>query len=87
MHWNQIEGSWEVFKGRAQTKWCRLTEEDLELIAGSRDQLGRKLQERYGFADEHIQKELDDWSRWQTLERGPEYSPIIPVRRAGKLAH
>lgn len=84
MEWNQIEENWEPLKSRLKKKWGRLTEEDLELIAGSRDQLGLKLQERYGFADEHVQKELDDWSRWQTLEKGPEYTPLMPVRRVSR---
>ena len=82
MEWNQIEGSWGHFKNRVQQKWCRLTEEDLELIAGQRDQLGRKLQERYGFADEHIEEELDAWSRWQSLNKGAQCTPLIPVKRA-----
>jgi uncharacterized protein YjbJ (UPF0337 family) len=84
MEWNQIEASWGLLKSRVKKKWRRLTEEDLELIAGSRDQLGHKLKERYGFADEYIQKELDDWSRWQNLQKGPEYTPLIPVRRASR---
>ena len=82
MEWNQIEVSWALFKKRVKRKWCRLTEEDLELIAGRREQLGRKLQERYGFADEHIEEELDAWSRWQTLKKGAECTPLIPVKRA-----
>ena len=84
MEWNQIEASWDLFKGRVKRKWCRLTEEDLQLIAGRREQLGRKIQERYGFASEHVQKELDDWSRWQTRKKAPEFTPLMPFKRASR---
>jgi uncharacterized protein YjbJ (UPF0337 family) len=82
MDWNRIEESWDFFKGRVRGKWCRLSEEDLETIAGRRDQLEGKIHERYGFAEEHIRKEVDDWSRWQTLENGPERAPIILAKRS-----
>ena len=81
MDWNQIEGNWDLFKARVRTKWRRLSEEDLERIAGQRDQLERKIHERYGFSVEHISKEVEDWSRWQSLETAPERTPIAPVRR------
>jgi uncharacterized protein YjbJ (UPF0337 family) len=84
MEWKKIEESWDVFKNRAQLKWRRLTDEDLQIIAGRRDHLGRKLQERYGFTEEHIQKELDDWSRWQTAAVGPQHTPLVLSRRASK---
>ena len=34
MNWNQIEGNWEQFKGKAQTQWGKLTGDDLDVIAG-----------------------------------------------------
>jgi uncharacterized protein YjbJ (UPF0337 family) len=81
VEWNRIEESWDVFKARVKKKWCRLTNEDVEVIAGRRDKLESKIRERYGFAEEHIRKEIDDWSRWQTFQTGPERAPL--VRRDG----
>jgi uncharacterized protein YjbJ (UPF0337 family) len=69
---NRTEKSWELFEGRVRKKWRRLTDEDLDAIASRRDHLEGKIHERYGFAQERIRKEVDDWSRWQTLETGPE---------------
>jgi len=82
MDWNRIEGSWTLFKDRVRRKWCRLRDEDLETIAGRRDQLESKIQERYGFAEEHIRKEVDEWSRWQTFDKGPERAPLIMAKRS-----
>lgn len=84
MDWNRIEGSWSLFKGRVQKKWCRLTDQDLEAIAGQRDRLESKIQERYGFAEEHIRKAVDDWSRWQTFQIGPERAPLALVKQVRK---
>jgi uncharacterized protein YjbJ (UPF0337 family) len=84
MDWDRIEGSWDLFKGRVLKKWRRLTDEDLEAIAGRRDRLESKIHERYGFAEEHIRKAVDDWSRWQTFEIRPERSPLALVKRGGK---
>lgn len=81
MDWNRIEGSWDLFKNRVRKKWCKLTDEDVEAIAGRRDQLEAKIQERYGFADEDVRKAVDDWSRWQTFKIGPERAPLALIRR------
>jgi uncharacterized protein YjbJ (UPF0337 family) len=81
MDQNRMKKSWDLFKGRVRKKWRRLTDEDLEAIAGRRDHLEGKIHERYGFAQEHIRKEVDDWSRWQTFETGPERVPLTLARR------
>ena len=39
MDWNRIEGSWKEFKGKAQTQWGQLTDDDLTSIGGKRDEL------------------------------------------------
>jgi uncharacterized protein YjbJ (UPF0337 family) len=61
MNWNQMEGNWEQFKGKAQTQWGKLTDNDLDIIKGSRKQLAGKIQERYGKAQEDAEREVDDW--------------------------
>jgi len=61
MNWNQVEGNWEQFKGKAQAKWGDLTNDDLDVVAGNRKQLAGKLQEKYGKAEEEVEREIDDW--------------------------
>ncbi|MEY9980980.1 uncharacterized protein YjbJ (UPF0337 family) [Bradyrhizobium yuanmingense] len=46
MDWNRIEGNWKQFKGSAKEKWGKLTDDDLQLIEGRREQLEGRLQER-----------------------------------------
>lgn len=63
MNWDQAEGQWKQLKGSLKQQWGKLTDDDLTQIAGSRDQLVGKMQERYGIAKEEAQKRADEWLR------------------------
>jgi uncharacterized protein YjbJ (UPF0337 family) len=65
MDWNTIEAMWKEARRKVKAKWDKLTDEDLELIGGRRDVLETKIHQRYGFALNHVSKEVDDWVRWQ----------------------
>jgi uncharacterized protein YjbJ (UPF0337 family) len=59
MNWDQVEGKWKQSKGKFREQWGKLTDDDIEVIAGKRDQLVGRLQERYGLAKEDAEKEAD----------------------------
>lgn len=61
MNWDQISGNWKQMTGKVKEKWGKLTDDDLITIAGKRDQLAGILQERYGYAKEQAEKELDEF--------------------------
>jgi uncharacterized protein YjbJ (UPF0337 family) len=61
MNWDQIAGKWSQVKGDIRQKWGKLTDNDLEVVAGSKDKLVGRIQERYGIAKEDAQRQLDDW--------------------------
>jgi len=61
MNWDQIQGKWTQFKGSARQKWGKLTDDDLDQIAGRRETLVGKIQERYGIMKEEAQKRADEW--------------------------
>jgi uncharacterized protein YjbJ (UPF0337 family) len=63
MNWDQVEGNWTQFKGKIREKWGNLTDDDLTVIKGQKDQLVGKLQERYGYAKEQAQREADEFVR------------------------
>jgi uncharacterized protein YjbJ (UPF0337 family) len=62
MNWDQIEGKWMQFTGSARERWGKLTDNDWQTIAGMRDQLVGRIQERYGVAKEEAEKQADEWS-------------------------
>jgi uncharacterized protein YjbJ (UPF0337 family) len=61
MNWNQIEGNWKQFKGIAKQQWGKLTDDQLDVIAGKREQLSGKIQEAYGITKDETEKQLSDW--------------------------
>jgi uncharacterized protein YjbJ (UPF0337 family) len=62
MNWDQISGQWKQYKGRAKEKWGKLTDDEIDVIEGKRDQLVGKVQERYGIARDQAEKEVDQWA-------------------------
>ena len=61
MNWDRIEGNWKQVTGRAQAQWGKLTRDDVDVIAGRREQLAGKIQERYGIAKDAAEKQVSDW--------------------------
>jgi len=61
MNWDQTEGKWKQLKGSVKEHWGKLTDDDLTVIAGNRDKLIGKVQERYGIAKEEAQRRADEW--------------------------
>ena len=61
MNWDQVEGKWKRLKGSVKERWGKLTDNDLDTIAGKRDQLAGRLQERYGITKEQAEAEIDQW--------------------------
>lgn len=62
MNWDQIEGKWKQFKGSARERWGKLTDDDFKTVAGKKENLVGRIQERYGIAKEEAEKQADEWS-------------------------
>jgi uncharacterized protein YjbJ (UPF0337 family) len=63
MNWDRISGNWKQFTGKVKEKWGKLTDDDLTVIAGKRDQFAGLLQKRYGYEKDRADKEIDDFAR------------------------
>lgn len=63
MNWDRVEGNWEQIKGQVVERWGKLTNDDLTIIKGKKDQLLGKLQERYGYTKEQATGEVSDFIR------------------------
>jgi uncharacterized protein YjbJ (UPF0337 family) len=62
INWNQIEGDWKQFKGKVKQKWGQLTDDELDEIAGNKDILVGKIQERYGIGKEEAERRVREFT-------------------------
>ena len=79
MNWDQVEGKWKQVKGQAKEKWGKLTDDDLNIIDGQRQQLVGRIQERYGLAKEAAEEQVDAFVKALKTEDEEEQK----ARRAG----
>lgn len=58
---NRAEGNGMQVKGKVKEQWGKLTDDDFDVIAGKRDQPARKIQDRYGCAQDQFKTEVEGW--------------------------
>jgi uncharacterized protein YjbJ (UPF0337 family) len=63
MNWDRIKGNWLEFKGKAKQQWGKLTDDDLDIVDGKREELAGKIQNRYGIAKDEAERQIDEWER------------------------
>lgn len=61
MNWDQIEGTWKQYMGKAKETWGDLTDDEFDRVAGKRDQMVGLVQKKYGRAKNEAEREVDDW--------------------------
>lgn len=61
MNWDEIKGNWKQFQGRVKTQWGKLTDDDMTVISGHRDQLVGRIQERYGIEKDEAERQVRDF--------------------------
>jgi uncharacterized protein YjbJ (UPF0337 family) len=62
MKWYEIAGDWQQFTGLVKEKWGKLTDDDLTTFSGKSDQLAGLLQQKYGYAKEQAEQEINEFS-------------------------
>src|SRR3972149_1232210 len=72
MNWDRIEGNWKQFKGNVKEKWGKLTDDQLDVIAGKRDHLAGRIQESYGITKDETEKQLADWQTYMDKTYPPK---------------
>lgn len=76
MNWDRIEGNWKQIKGKVHEKWAKLTDDQIEVVAGKREQLVGKLQEVYGVGKDDAEKQIDEFAAGLPDERPERKSGI-----------
>jgi uncharacterized protein YjbJ (UPF0337 family) len=63
MAWDRIEGNWKQFKGTVQKQWGKLTDDDLDVIAGRQEELAGRIQQRYGIEKDEAHRQISEWMK------------------------
>ena len=58
---NVLEGKWKQLRGSVRQRWGELTDDDLDQIAGNRDRLAGRLQEKYGYTQMEAERQIDEF--------------------------
>ena len=76
MNQDRIQGRWKQLKGKVKEQWGKLTDDDLDVIAGRRDQLLGRIQQRHGLARDEADRQVGEFERASNVrfddgDRGP----------------
>ena len=72
MNWDIVEGNWKQFKGRIRVRWGKLTDDQLDLIAGKRTELSGKIQAAYGLTKDEVEEQIKLFE-----EQNKEFKPTV----------
>lgn len=58
MNWDIVAGNWKQFSGKVKAQWGKLTDDQLDVIAGKRTELAGRIQEAYGISKEEAEEQI-----------------------------
>ena len=58
-----LQGKWLELKGLAKQRWGKLTDDDMAKMTGKREELAGILQQRYGYAKEQAEQEINKFMK------------------------
>ncbi len=58
-----LEGNWKQLKGKVRENWGKLTDDEIDEIAGKHENFVGKIQEKYGMKKDEAEKEWDKLSK------------------------
>ena len=56
----EIKGDWNIIKGKLKQKWAKLTDDDLQYVAGKQEELVGRIQKRTGETREAVEKAVKE---------------------------
>ena len=79
MNWDRVQGNWKQFKGKVKEQWGKLTDDQLDIIAGKREQLAGRVQEVYGVSKDEAERQVSEFEE-RNRDWTPEATPSQGVR-------
>ncbi len=65
MEWARIQADWQHYKMLVCQRWAKITEADLDIIAGRGELLAAHIQQTYGISKNTAQMQLESWQGQQ----------------------
>jgi uncharacterized protein YjbJ (UPF0337 family) len=63
MNWDTVKGDWKQLRGKVKEAWGKITDQELDVIAGKRDQLVGAIQKCYGIARDEAERQVAQFER------------------------
>ncbi len=70
-----LKGNWKEAKGKVKQQWSKLTDNDVNQLEGSSEELEGKLQKLYGYKKEEAKHEISEFLKrhgWENLKDDAE---------------
>lgn len=84
MNRDRLEGNWKQVKGKLKARWGRITDDQLDIIAGKRLHLVGVLQESYGIAKDEAERQIKEWEKEsERLFGAGQVHDRVPRRKSG----
>ena len=56
-----LKGKWPELKGQARQQWGKLTDDDIQRLSGTTEELTGVLRRRYGYGKAQARMEINNW--------------------------
>ena len=71
MNWNTIETQWDDYKASARLRWNQLSIDQINAVAGRRNDLSMRLQAAYAVSPEQAERQIAEWQAKQLMDFRP----------------
>lgn len=80
MNQDTFAGQWKQMRGELKSWWGKLTDNDFDLIRGQKDKLIGVIQEKYGYAREKAQQEVERRFREYSSQMGDSSESVASIK-------
>lgn len=84
MNWNYVETNWDELKAKVKQNWDKISDQQLDAVAGKRDRLCRVIQCVYAIDSQQAEEQITEWQDAQVLINGHFYNANPAIYKSFK---
>lgn len=84
MNWNYVETNWDELKVKVKLYWEKISDQQLDAVAGKRDRLCKVIQRVYDLSPQQAEEQLTGWQESQVLIDGHFYTANPAIYKSFK---